>query len=129
MRKPTTIQIPDFVATAIRLAINFARQDVEHKVSYLDAKLPKMFQMYGQREDCLFPMTAISVGKPIPTPHRFQVFHTEFKPFGFNEKDPQISCHMIGHVHWDDGERELVSIRWRFNLDSENQTNAYVTYL
>lgn len=127
MHKPTTIQIPEFITAALRTTINSEHLET---IFFNDgAERPKMFQMRSQLEDRSFPMIAISVGKPIHTPHRFQVFYTEFKPFGFNAEDPQISCHMIGHVHWDDGHQELVSIRWRFNLDSDNQTNAYVSYL
>ncbi|MNR67021.1 hypothetical protein D3C85_1907980 [compost metagenome] len=61
--------------------------------------------------------------------NRLAVFHAEFKPFEKGE-NPQISCHMIGHVRWNATiTEELASIKWRFNLNSEEQTNAYITYL
>lgn len=129
MHRPTTIQIPEFTTAALRTSVGRARRHAKSQMAQHDVELPKMFQMGSQSDNHLFPMIAISVGKPIRTPHSFQVFHTEFGPFEFSNDDPQISCHMIGHVRWDDGEQALVSIRWRFNLGNDNQTNAYVSYL
>ena len=61
--------------------------------------------------------------------HVIVVQLVRFYPFSIKEPNPQISCLMIANIVDPKGEETTVSIRWRFNLNSNEQTNGYINYL
>lgn len=132
--KPTTIQVQKFLTDHLRETINATIQRMERNISHSGADvyergrftLPVISHKFPK-----FHMRPIVAGvQDNGVLDTIEVFHTECAQFLLNEKDPQVSCHMVGHVFWNTTmRREPVSIRWRFNLRSEAQTNAYITYL
>ncbi len=132
MLKPTTISIQDTLLSHLRSIITDQTNSLANQWSS-----PQMVES--------FDFKPADIERPLP---RFQIrpviagevdntyldyispFHTEFGAFDMNEKNPQISCHMIAKMFWNaDMKQELVSIRFRFNLFSAHKTNAYITYL
>jgi hypothetical protein len=61
--------------------------------------------------------------------HVIVVQLVRFYPFSIKEANPQISCLMIANIVDPKGEETTVSIRWRFNLNTPEQTNGYINYL
>lgn len=132
--KPTTILVQKFLTDHLRQTIHATIQRMERNISHSGADvydrgrftLPAISHKFPK-----FIMRPVIAGVlDISRLDTIEVFHTECAQFLLNEKDPQVSCHMVGHVVWNTTmRRELVSIRWRFNLNSEAQTNAYITYL
>lgn len=132
MLKPSTIKIQDFMVDHLRALIRKSCDKVISAVSHAGIDGSSSFQMSDVKDIPQFMLRPIIGGEVDPrnSLDRLDIMHAQFSQFDMNEKNPQISCHMIGHVRWNTNmQRELVSIRWRFNLYSPHKTNAYVTYL
>lgn len=127
MNKPTTIIIPDYITDYLRDGVQSrAHGTVIDNVQHDEDKLFQPMALNGLQTFSMRPV----YGDAPPALDKLRMFHVEFGKFPLNDKDPLVSCHMIGHVFWNATlKQELVSIRWRFNLNSDAQTNAYVTYL
>lgn len=132
MLKQTTIQIQDFIVNHLRERIRTTTSKMQAAITHDGGDVHDQFKMPDMGAELprfqIRPLVAGEVDQS--RLDCITVIHVEFAPFSISEKNPQISCHMIGHVFWNvNMRRELVSIRWRFNLFSADKTNAYITYL
>lgn len=127
--KPTTIQVPDYITDYMRDGILTALHRSESMITHDGGDVPNTFHPTPLTGLQRFPMRPVVAGELTRTLDSFAAIYVEFQPFEKGE-NPQVSCHMVGHVFWNETMRkELASIRWRFNVKSQDQTNAYITYL
>lgn len=132
MFKPSTISIQDTFLSHLRSIITDQTNSLANQWSS-----PQMMACFDfqpadiERKLPRFQMRPVIAGEVDNTRlDHISPFHVEFGTFDMNEKNPQISCHMIGKMFWNTNmKQELVSIRFRFNLFSAHKTNAYITYL
>ena len=130
--KPSTISIQDTFLSHLRSIITDQTNSLANQWSS-----PQMMESFDfqpadiERHLPRFTIRPVIAGEVDNTfLDHIGPFHATFGAFDLNEKNPQISCHMIGKMFWNaEMKTELVSIRFRFNLFSAHKTNAYITYL